>query len=665
MLSFLRHSRDLPTASEQQGADHEESFKSFGHGSLKQDSGYNEAKSTTPSADYYIGSIGELDSPAANISSVVCKERPFCIGRPSSFSVERKFDGQRTNSISPIQFETPRMSGKTITLRRRLLESHLATSGSVELCKTLQSTEASTVEWSCTRICYKDSLCSDSSLDSPGDLNFEPLATSTLNSDESGTSCRTKRYLFAQQRTSTIDDLTGKNQLIPAECITLDQSNIYSKFDLSDSCCCEDYDECTSAEPFETPSKVPEGDQFLTPVSNFVVNFNVSLSGSRTSSRTPSHGKLDTSTTEDSGYNSVGLEKSDSFSNHECSFQELVQNQKKTPKMLDCKKSQRNLERTKRLSTLNERGSQSEAEDENRGALLMGSDYNLGSLSKEDELVFEDESCEESLLKFEDLSRTPALQLVQEMCMRKRKRPGDVTVQVPSLSEDKALAESMPSLTRLIGRKMGLEKVNILKELFNRNLTHILSLILLHLTVEDICRIRKVSKIWKKIVKQDQMTCLKRKQYLDQIRILRDSLPWAADAETRRNLPNRSALKSVQAQARVAFTPTPSSRQDVTLDGCRNVSRSTSKREEFLKIAKTLFNDEALKPCPRCQSPARYNPVKKRGLCSREGCAFDFCTQCSCVFHGSRECGSRSAKRLGIKDGPPGSAQSKRNLRRL
>ncbi|XP_078395806.1 F-box only protein 43-like [Cetorhinus maximus] len=670
MLKLLKHSC-LSTGSAQQGADLEESFKSFGRRSLGQDSGYDETESTTPSANYSSGTVGELESLMANMSPVVCKESRLYTGRPSSYSVEKKWpDGKRTNSTSPTLYETPRTTGKMITLRRRLLESRLASSGSVELYKTVsQCTEAGAVEWPCARKGYKDSFCLDSSLDSPEHLNSEALATSTLKNVESDTSHRTKRYLFAQQRTSTIDDSKGKNELTFAECVTLDQSTIYN-LELSSFSFSGDNDECTSAEPFETPSnhgksEIHGDNQFLTPVSNFVVRFNINLSDSRTLSKTPSHGKLDTSTTEDSGYNSVGLEKSDSFSNHECSFQELVQNQKRTPKMLDCKKSQRSLERIKRLSTLSERGSLSEAEDENRGAHLLRSDYNLESPTKENELVFEEETHEESL-KFKDLSRTPALQLVQEMCMRKRKKLGNTTVQDPSQSEEKPLGESMSSLCRLIGRKMGLDKVDILKELLNRNLTHVLTIILCHLTVGDLCRTRKVSKVWKKIVKQDQTAYFRLKQYLDEIRTLGvHSLPWAADAETRRNLPSRSALKSVQAQATVVFTPTPSSQQEVTPDGCTNVSRSTSKREEFLKVAKTLFNDEALKPCPRCQSPARYNPMKKRGLCCREECAFDFCTQCFCGFHGSKECGSRFAKRLGNKEGPPGSAQSKRNLKRL
>lgn len=85
----------------------------------------------------------------------------------------------------------------------------------------------------------------------------------------------------------------------------------------------------------------------------------------------------------------------------------------------------------------------------------------------------------------------------------------------------------------------------------------------------------------------------------------------------------------------------------------------------LLQVAKTLFIDEALKPCPRCQYPAKYQLVKKRGLCSREACAFEFCILCLRAFHGSKECNTLSAKRKNKKDAPPGSAQSKRNLKRL
>ena len=179
------------------------------------------------------------------------------------------------------------------------------------------------------------------------------------------------------------------------------------------------------------------------------------------------------------------------------------------------------------------------------------------------------------------------------------------------------------------------------------------------------------------------------------------------DAATRLHLLNRSALRSVQAQARTpgfqkeqasTFSPwgevlTPIASSSVT-------HLSSSKQEEYVKVsiyhkllgvtiyrvwnkavlyakmedlvcvlllqvAKTLFIDEALKPCPRCQSPAKYQPYKKRGLCSRTACGFDFCVLCLCAYHGSEECSRGAAKPRNRKDVLPGSAQSKRNLKRL
>lgn len=83
------------------------------------------------------------------------------------------------------------------------------------------------------------------------------------------------------------------------------------------------------------------------------------------------------------------------------------------------------------------------------------------------------------------------------------------------------------------------------------------------------------------------------------------------------------------------------------------------------QIAKTLFNDECLKPCPRCQHPAKCHSVKGEGVCTGDDCGFQFCTACLCAFHGSRECGSQSVGRRKKDIILPGSAQSKRNVKRL
>jgi hypothetical protein len=40
-----------------------------------------------------------------------------------------------------------------------------------------------------------------------------------------------------------------------------------------------------------------------------------------------------------------------------------------------------------------------------------------------------------------------------------------------------------------------------------------------------------------------------------------------------------------------------------------------------------------LKPCPRCTGPSRIVPKENKGLCSRIGCQFHFCTLCNCLYH--------------------------------
>ncbi|XP_043921873.1 F-box only protein 43-like [Protopterus annectens] len=177
----------------------------------------------------------------------------------------------------------------------------------------------------------------------------------------------------------------------------------------------------------------------------------------------------------------------------------------------------------------------------------------------------------------------------------------------------------------------------------------------------------KVSKIWREIIYQDKNTFQKRKLYLKQLKASSEQchLTQVEDAATRLNLLTRSALSSVQPQSKVTLTHAASTTPVSSSEKCGSARRSSSRHEQHLKIAQSLFNDEALKQCPRCQSPAKYQSMTKRAVCTRESCCFDFCTQCLCVFHGSKECSNGSAKRRNRNEALPGSAQSKRNLKRL
>ncbi|KAJ1193292.1 hypothetical protein NDU88_002591 [Pleurodeles waltl] len=350
-------------------------------------------------------------------------------------------------------------------------------------------------------------------------------------------------------------------------------------------------------------------EEFFTPISNLAANFNFHLSNFTT----PPVGQIDlddSSTRDDSAFVSLSLDKSqDSFTEHESSFQEIVRKCSETPRGLYTKTRVRTLERSKRLSTLSERSSQSEAEDDITKTELISLQYKLrairDSVEEESDHCGTEKDTELPLLKYDDLLGTPALQIVYEMLMRsKRKRPEDTTVHdllgyVEGAEAEMSKAESI--LTRLIGRKMGLDKIDILKELKCRNLKHVLAMILGVLNVESICSVWKVSRDWQEIVIQDKHAHRRRKLYMKELKAEteRGQLISVEDAATRLNLLNRSALKSVQAQAKSVFQ-TPTTCKEILTPIHRSCSPwSVSKQEEYVKIAKTLFTDEALKPCPR------------------------------------------------------------------
>uniref|UniRef100_A0A8C7A2M9 F-box only protein 43 n=1 Tax=Nothoprocta perdicaria TaxID=30464 RepID=A0A8C7A2M9_NOTPE len=500
---------------------------------------------------------------------------------------------------------------------------------------------------------------------SPRDKNYKHLATrssKTEDSKKSSPGSQKRRLSFSQQRSSTLDESKCKDETLPEpECL----SPIHCKDSVSNiNEFGEDVLMSVSGGSLSTPtsSMLPESDEgkSLLSINSVVENFNFELCDRNTPPvKLVSYPNL--STPEDSGYNSLPLDKSaDSLSEHEGSFQELLQKHKGASKNLDSKRKTRKLERVRRLSTLREQGSQSETEDRvspSNSVYILSEERN--SVSEDHALLSKEQTNKDFVLNHGDLSRTPALQVVHEICLQSQKADQN---QIPERGKEIFALEEV--LAGLIGKKMGLEKLDILTELKYRNLKHVLAIVLDALTVESLCNIWKVSKNWREIVIQDKNADKRRKSYMKHLK--EGDFLNAGDAVTRFTLLSRSALRPVQAQAKTPIIKTPPSRSELLIPmRCNTFPRSTSRQEEYIKVAKTLYTDEALKPCPRCQYPAKYQLVKKRGLCSREACAFDFCILCLHAFHGSKDCSSLSAKRQSRKDAPPGSAQSKRNLKRL
>ncbi|XP_029868317.1 F-box only protein 43 [Aquila chrysaetos chrysaetos] len=593
---------------------------------------------------------------------------------PVSSSIENEMNSislseRREANRSAGFFETPKVSRKGSSLRRRLLLSKTVPAGTtVGCCERQASSSGSSRKKIFTCVLSSEEKLSQTASDSPKDKSYKPLTTSTSKTEDSNPDGPKRRLSFSQQRTSTLDESKCKDPLLPEpECLSPIQCKdviVNNINEFNESVLMSVSDGLLRTPTYNVLPEANEG-KFLTSVNSLVENFNFELCDIKSPPvKLASYPNL--STPEDSGYNSLHLDKSgDSLSDHERCFQEFFQKHKEGSKILDSKRKARKLERVRRLSTLREQGSQSETEDHHgspsTSACMLTEEINF--VSEDHALVLEEKPDGNLVVSHGDLSRTPALRIVHEICLqRKRSDQNQISENVDG-TEIFALEHV---LAGLIGKKMGLEKLDILTELKYRNLKHVLAIVLDALTVESLCSIWKVSKNWREIILQDKSADKRRKLYIKHLKeeagvyFLK-----AEDAATRLNVLNRSALRPVQAQARTPVVQTPPSYTELTPRRCSSVPHSTSRQEEYIKVAKTLFTDEALKPCPRCQYPAKYQLVKKRGLCSREACAFEFCILCLHAFHGSKECNSLSAKRKNKKDAPPGSAQSKRNLKRL
>ncbi|NXO71974.1 FBX43 protein, partial [Phainopepla nitens] len=591
---------------------------------------------------------------------------------PSSPSIEKELNSislseEREAKRSADFFETPKSSRKGSSLRRRLLLPKTVEAGTTVGCCERQPSSLGSIRKKISCILSSEEKLSQTVADSPKDKGYKPLTTSTSEAGGSNPDSPKRRLSFSQQRTSTLDESQCKDPLLleseslsPIQWKDVTASNTN---ELNENLLMSVRGGVLRTPTYCVLPEASEG-KFLTSVTSPVENLNFALCDTN-SPPVKVANYPDLSTPEDSGYNSLPLDKSgDSLSDYEGSFQELFQKHKEDSKTSDSKRKTRKLERVRRLSTLRELGSQSETEDNHGSPTSMHILTKERNFVREDhELVLKEQPSGDLVVNHGDLSRTPALKIVHEICLqRQRSHQKQISESVDG-TEIFALDHVLPGL---IGKKMGLEKLDILTELKDRNLKHVLAIVLDATTVESLCSIWKVSKSWRDIIAQDRSADKRRKLYTKQLKEgTQEYLLKAEDAATRLNILNRSALRPVQAQARTPTLQTTPSHTELTPRRCSSVPHSASRQEEYIKVAKTLFTDEALKPCPRCQYPAKYQLVKKRGLCSREACAFEFCILCLHAFHGSKECNSLSAKRKNKKDAPPGSAQSKRNLKRL
>lgn len=471
------------------------SFKDSCSPSIFHDSGYNES----------------LKDPSFDCTGAEHKRAQNERGLPeyskhshSSFSTSVLSPTERENnsiflserkeaSVHKEYFETPKVAKKDLSLRRRLLVSKAASVGAVEWSERQAS--SSGINWKKkSRFLSFDEIISKYSLDSPRKKTFKPLATSTLKNEDPTPGCQKLRLLFSQQRTSTIDDSKSKGSLLSEPgCLSPIQptatTNTPNGF--VDSALTSFNDQSTCSELFETPycTLSETNDGFVTPINSLIESFKLNIIEVNTPPTKEIYNRS-LLTPDCSSHHSLDKAE-DSLSDHEGSFQELLQKRNESFSVLNSKRKVRKLQRSRRLSTLSERGSQSEKE-EDCDNIPANSKYKLkiaaGFINEGSELVLNEEDDDILMApKHGDLSRTPALQVIHDLFMQSKSKKTEQSYLLRNIDGD-GMSVLKHIVAQLIGKKMGLEKLDILTELRERDLKHILTIILDILTVESLCR---------------------------------------------------------------------------------------------------------------------------------------------------------------------------------
>ncbi|XP_036429282.1 F-box only protein 5 [Colossoma macropomum] len=217
-------------------------------------------------------------------------------------------------------------------------------------------------------------------------------------------------------------------------------------------------------------------------------------------------------------------------------------------------------------------------------------------------------------------------------------------------------------LQNVIGGKMGLEHVDILCGLLQKDMKHILTRILGLLGESDLISCKRVSKTWRKIICQDDRA-LQRCRNAEKMR--RDS-GRSMGSLSRDFCLSRVVLSCLQTRV-TSSTPVHKAKKALTQTDSTVATPKTGRFAEFHEATKSLKSHESLRSCRLCGSPARFDSAMQRAVCMRISCAFEFCSQCQSAYHGSAPCQRGMIRASPRSQTVPvaGSARSKRSIRRL
>ncbi|KAM9803955.1 F-box only protein 5 [Neosynchiropus ocellatus] len=219
-------------------------------------------------------------------------------------------------------------------------------------------------------------------------------------------------------------------------------------------------------------------------------------------------------------------------------------------------------------------------------------------------------------------------------------------------------------LDRVIGGHMGKEFVDIFQSLLSRNMRVILTTILALLGEMDLISCKTVSQTWRRIICEDSAA---RSRCEKVERELQESTNSLRRSGLTRDVAETRAVLSCMQRLGSTGTPKPPS-SSTPISGVHRPSQS-SHFKDYMKATSALKTHESLRPCKHCRSPATHYPEVQRATCTRQSCLFDFCTRCLGSYHGSTPCRVVQPRTCGVSSGStpvlPGSARSKRNVRRL
>uniref|UniRef100_A0A8C6UJ00 ZBR-type domain-containing protein n=1 Tax=Neogobius melanostomus TaxID=47308 RepID=A0A8C6UJ00_9GOBI len=234
---------------------------------------------------------------------------------------------------------------------------------------------------------------------------------------------------------------------------------------------------------------------------------------------------------------------------------------------------------------------------------------------------------------------------------------------IPKLAEDY-------HLDRVIGGQMGEDHVDMFSSLLSRNMKCILAQILALLGDMDLISCKKVSRSWRQIIHEDS-TALKRCQLAEKaLRVSGILFQMHSCGLTRDPSLSRVVLSSLQLVAtQPSSAPPRSCGKKGNTASVKTITPKCSRFNQYVEAASALKQHESLRHCKRCGSPATFLKEAQRATCTRLSCQFDFCTCCQKSFHGSTPC-RELQPRLHFSASKtstilPGSARSKRNVRRL